>query len=569
MTQKRWLIGTKITAEAQAALRDYQPLVAQMLFNRGVIEAEPARWFFEGKSALPEDPLLLTGMAAAVDRLRHAIRTGQHIVVYGDYDTDGVTATALLVQVLGALGAAVDRYIPDREEEGYGLNSDALGKIQTAGGQVVITVDCGVRALGEARQARALGLDLIITDHHEPGEELPDALALINPKQPGDAYPYKGLAGVGLAYKLAQGLIRPMNPRPTNINGSDVLDLVALGTVADLAPLTGENRALVRQGLSLMNNRLKRQGLRVMLELARVQAGRVDAGTIGFALGPRLNAAGRLESALAAYDLLTAGTEAQARPLAMQLEQQNRDRQVLTRETQARAREIALKDGGDQALLFAADPDFRSGVVGLAAARLTDEFYRPAIVASIGEHETRGSCRSIPEFHITDALDQVRDLLERHGGHAAAAGFTAKNENVAKLAARLQEIAERELGNRSLLQPTLRVDVDDVALADLTPELLADLAKFEPCGYGNPAPVLASRRLRVSDWRTVGGEGKHLKLSLTDGRFNQDAIAFGQAQQWVASPAPLVDVAYAVEWNEWNNQRRVQLNVKSIQASAG
>ena len=181
MTQTRWVIGSKITAEAQAALRDYHPLVAQMLFNRGVNEAEPARWFFEGKSALPEDPLLLTGMAAAVDRLRHAIRTGQHIVVYGDYDTDGVTATALLVQVLGALGAAVDRYIPDREEEGYGLNSDALGKIQTAGGQVVITVDCGVRALDEARQAGVLGLDLIITDHHEPGEELPEALALINP----------------------------------------------------------------------------------------------------------------------------------------------------------------------------------------------------------------------------------------------------------------------------------------------------------------------------------------------------------------------------------------------------
>ena len=568
MTLKRWVVASKLTAEAQAALRDYHPLVAQMLFNRQVLEAEAARFFFEGRSPLAEDPLLLTGMAPAVDRLRHAIRTGQYIVVYGDYDTDGVTATALLVQVLGALGAAVDRYIPDREEEGYGLNEDALGKIRAAGGQVVITVDCGVRALGEARRARALGLDLIITDHHEPGEELPDALALINPKQPGDTYPYKGLAGVGLAYKLAQGLIRPMIPRPTNISGSDVLDLVALGTVADLAPLTGENRALVRQGLGLMNSRLKRLGLRAMLELARVQAGRVDAGTIGFALGPRLNAAGRLESALAAYDLLTADSEAKARPLAAQLEQQNRDRQELTRETQMRAREIATKDGANGALLFAADSDFRSGVVGLAAARLTDEFYRPSIVASIGEHETRGSCRSIPEFHITEALDQVQNLLERHGGHAAAAGFTAKNENVAKLAARLQEIAEQKLSGLDL-RPTLRVDVDDVALGDLTPELLADLAKFEPCGYGNPAPVLASRRLRVSDWRTVGGEGKHLKLSLTDGRLNQDAIAFGQAQQWVASPAPVVDVAYAVEWNEWNGQRRVQLNVKSIQASEG
>jgi single-stranded-DNA-specific exonuclease len=567
MNNKRWLVEPALPPEARAALSEFQPLTAQMLFNRKVTTAEAAQLFFAGRSATPEDPLLLTGMAAAVDRLRHAIRTGQHIVVYGDYDTDGVTATALLVQVLSALNAQVDRYIPDREEEGYGLNQEALGKIKLQGGQVVITVDCGVRALGEAARARELGLDLIITDHHEPGEELPEARALINPKQPGDAYPYKGLAGVGLAFKVAQGLIRPMSPRPS-ISASDVLDLVALGTVADLAPLTGENRALVRQGLNTINTRLKREGIKAMLASARVQPGRVDAGTIGFALGPRLNAAGRLESALAAYDLLTAATAAQALPLAEQLEHQNRERQELTRWTQQRAREIALNERGDGALLFAADPEFKSGVVGLAAARLTDEFYRPAVVASRGEFETKGSGRSIPEFHITQAFDQVRHLLARHGGHAAAAGFTAANANIDDLADQLKQIAEKQLGDLDL-RPTLRVDVDGVGLNDLTPELIADLQKFEPCGYGNPAPVLASRRLRVYDWRTVGGEGKHLKLSLTDGRTNQDAIAFGQAQQWLANQSAEVDIAYAVEWNEWKGERRLQLNVKSIQASQG
>jgi single-stranded-DNA-specific exonuclease len=565
MTQKRWVVADKLPAETMTALGDFHPLVAQALYNRQVRDAEAARLYFGGGSQQPEDPLLLTGMAAAVDRLRHAIRTGERIVVYGDYDTDGVTATALLVQVLTALGAAVDRYIPDREEEGYGLNGGALGKIQEQGGRLVITVDCGVRAMGEAETARELGLDLVITDHHEPGEELPRALVIINPKQAGDEYPYKGLAGVGLALKLAQGLIRPMSPRP-GIAASDVLDLVALGTVADLAPLTGENRSLVRQGLGIMNGRLKREGLKAMFGMAGVRQGRVDAGTIGFVLGPRLNAAGRLESAMAAYDLLTAAHEQQAKPLAVQLERQNRDRQDLTRWTHARAREIALNERGDGALLFAADPEFKAGVVGLAAARLTDEFYRPAVVASRGDDETKGSGRSIPEFHITGALDQVKGLLKRHGGHAAAAGFTAANENVDELAARLKEIAGRELGDMDL-RPTLRVDVDRVALADLTPELVDQLRQFEPCGYGNPAPLLASRGLRVNDWRTVGGEGKHLKLSVTDGRVTQDAIAFGQAQQWVAQHPAMVDMAYTVEWNEWNGQRRVQLNVKSIEAS--
>lgn len=567
MTQKRWMVAETMPAAARAALGDFQPLLAQLLWNRQVCDVEAARLYFDGQSTVAEDPLMLTGMGVAVDRLRHAIRMGEHIVVYGDYDTDGVTATALLVQVLTALGAAVVSYIPDREEEGYGLNEGALGKIQEAGGQLVITVDCGVRALGEADKARALGLDLIITDHHEPSEALPRVLAIINPKQPGDTYPYQGLAGVGLAFKLAQGLIRPMNPRP-NISASDVLDLVALGTVADLAPLNGENRSLVRQGLGIMNNRLKREGLKAMFGMAGVKKGRVDAGTIGYVLGPRLNAAGRLESAMAAYDLLTAPTEQAAKPLALQLEQQNRDRQELTRWTQLRAREIALSQRGDGALLFAADPEFKPGVVGLAAARLTDEFYRPAVVASRGETETKGSARSIPEFHITAALDQVKHLLKRHGGHAAAAGFTAANENVEELAARLKEIAEEALGELDL-RPTQRIDADEVALADLTPELLDQLQRFEPCGYGNPAPVLASRGLRVSDWKTVGGEGKHLKLTLTDGDMTMDAIAFGQAQQWVAQHANVVDAAYSVEWNEWNGQRRVQLNVKSIQASQG
>lgn len=566
MNKKLWVIEETLPAEVGQALGAFHPLVGQLLYNRQVRDAEAARLFFDGQSAQPEDPLLLTGMAEAVDRVRRAIRSGERIVVYGDYDTDGVTATVLLVQTLSALAADVQRYIPDREEEGYGLNGEALGKIRNEiGGRLVITVDCGVRALAEAETARELGLELIITDHHEPGSELPRAFAIINPRQPGDPYPEKDLAGVGLAYKLAQGLIRPMVPRPTTITGSDVLDLVALGTVADMVPLKGENRYLVRQGLTAIN-RAKRQGLKALLQVARVTAGKVDSTTIGFALGPRLNAAGRLESALDAFELLSTGDPARAGELAQQLEAQNRERQVLTREAHGRAREIALASGGSGVFLFAADESFREGVVGLAAARLTEEFYRPAAVVHRAADKSKGSARSIPEFHITRALDECRSLLDRHGGHKAAAGFTLSTGKLGALAEQLEQIAVRELGDMEL-RPTLRVDADGVKLADLTPELLAQLQKFEPCGYGNPAPVLASRGLRVNDWRTVGADGKHLKLSLTDGSMNQEAIAFGQAVQWVKEPAHTVDIAYTVEWNEWNGQRRVQLNVKSIEDS--
>ena len=561
---KRWVIEPIIPPDVESRLTNagYPHLVAQLLYNRAAGEPEAAQRFLDGELAGPDAPELLLGMEAAVDRLQFALSHAERIVVYGDYDSDGVTATALMVQVLGALGATVERYIPDREEEGYGLNAEALRKIRHEhGGRVVITVDCGVRAHAEAEEALRLGLDLIVTDHHEPAPELPRAFAIINPKQPGDLYPEKDLAGVGLAYKLAQGLVRPLG-KGTPINGGDVLDLVALGTVADMAPLSGENRRLVRLGLGVLN-RGKRVGVRALLEVARVKPGKVDATTIGFALGPRLNAAGRLESALAAYELLATRNLVEAGVLAMQLETQNRERQDLTRQVQARARELALARGGHGALLFAAAPDFREGVVGLAAARLTDEFYRPSIVAHCGTERTKGSARSIPEFHITQALDEVQPLLEKHGGHKAAAGFTVLNENLEELAARLEQIAERELGDKEL-RPTQRVDVDQVPLAALTPELYDWLRKFEPCGFKNPTPVLASRGLKVVNSRPVGADGRHLKLTVSDGHALFDAIAFGQAPA-NGQLAPSVDLAYCLEMNEWQGNYRLQLNVKSIQ----
>ena len=561
MHSKRWFVAPPPTATARAALEQegYPPLVAQLLFNRGLATPPEARRFLEGTQTPDDDPLLLTGMATAIERLQYAVRNGESIAIYGDYDADGVTATALLVQCLTELGAHVFPYIPQREDEGYGLHIEALHKLKNDyAARLIVTVDCGIRSLTESEAAQELGLDLIITDHHHPGTELPRAVAVINPKQSSEVYPEKGLAGVGLAYKLAQGLTRAMGGSAAVVTGA--VDLVALGTVTDLAPLIGENRHLVRQGLKLINQP-RREGLRALLETARLKPGTITAGDISFVLGPRLNAAGRMESALAAYELLLTNDAIQARRQAWQLEQQNRERQELTHLTHLRAREIALAEQRDQPLLFAADDNFKEGIIGLAAARLCDEFYRPAVVVSRGPLFSKGSARSIREFHITTALDECRDLLVRHGGHAAAAGFTVETAKLKELTERLESIAARELAGIDLC-PALHIDAEITAEA-ITGELYAWLQRFEPCGYGNPAPVLASRGLKVTDARAVGADGQHLKLVLSDGRWTLDAIAFRQGR-WAGCLPPRVDVAYHLEINEWNGTRRLQLNVLDL-----
>ncbi|RME91567.1 MAG: single-stranded-DNA-specific exonuclease RecJ, partial [Anaerolineae bacterium] len=531
------------------------------LYNRGYATAERARAFLNAEPDFDPDPLRLLGMDAAVDRILYAIRHAEPIAIYGDYDVDGVTATALLVQTLRALGGEAHPYIPNRFDEGYGLNGDALTQLAASGIKLVITVDCGIRSPEEARLARTLGLDLLISDHHHPGETLPEALAVINPKQPGDPYPDKDLAGVGLAYKIAQALIRRAQSPP--LSASDLLDLVALGTVADLAPLTGENRHLVRHGLWQIHQ-TRRQGLASLAAVAEVPLRSVTATHIGYVLGPRLNAAGRLDEALAAYELLITTDPMRAGHLAQQLDVQNRERQRITRRIQEQAEALALAEDPDALLLFAVHPEFNPGVVGLAAARLTEKYYRPAIVGQRGEETTRCSCRSIPEFHITQALDQCADLLVRHGGHAAAAGFTVRNENLPELIARLKSIAAEHLAGEDL-RPTLVADME-IPLSDLKPEVLNYLEALEPTGYGNPGAVFVSRDVRVAHARTVGAEGRHLKLKVTDGRITFDAIAFRLGSLYPDLP-PRVDIMYRFELNEYNGRTTLQLNVRDLKAA--
>ncbi len=563
---KRWEVVPRAPETHFAKFPDLSRLIVQILYNRGFTEPQEVRDFLAYRWT-NDDPFVMKGIAEAVERLSRAIVRQEPIAVYGDYDADGVTATALMMQLLTALGAKAQAYIPNRFDEGYGLNNEALADLAGRGVKVVLTVDCGIRSVKEVAYGNSLGLEIIITDHHHVGAEIPPALAAINPKQPDCPYLFEELAGVGLAYKLAQALLHAdtLNHRPENLHPDNFLDLVALGTVADLAPLYGENRKLVEQGLRQLNQAL-RPGLRALMERDETKTKAISAGTIGFVIGPRLNAAGRLDSALAAYRLLMARHELEAIPLAHQLDLQNRERQRLTLQTVEIARQIVLADGVQSPLYFISQPDFNPGIVGLVASRLTEEFYRPTLIAEQGPEQTKGSARSIPEFHITEALDQCADLLVRYGGHAAAAGFTIENENLTAFQERLLQIAQESL-DVSQLRPTISVD-GVVNLRGVRPPLIEEITGLQPFGYGNPTPRFLTRDLQVKYIKAVGQDEQHLRLVLNDGRQNWGAIAFRQGH-WadklrISQP---IDAVYSLEFNEWNGEQRMQLNIKDLRPS--
>lgn len=558
---KRWIVSDPIPADIDPLLSSYPSFFRQVLYARGITDETAAHSFLLGE-ADQADPYQLTGMEQAVARLEQALDGSEPIVVYGDYDVDGVTATALLTQVLQRYGAEVTSYIPHRFDEGYGLNIEAIENLVQQGAKLVVTVDCGIRSPREAERARELGVDLIVTDHHHPSEEIPAATAVICPKQPGDEYPDKNLSGVGLAYKIARALEikRPQD----QVHADDWIDLVAIGTVADVVPLTGENRALVRRGLNRLRM-IARPGLAALCGVARVDLNRVSAGDIGFMIGPRLNAAGRLDTALDSLRLLMSEDYMQAGMLAQQLDDQNRKRQEMT-QTILNEAVRHVDEYGSEDILFAFSPEFNSGIIGLAASRLVDVNYRPAIVGFDDEQNgvTRASCRSIPEFHITRALDQCKDLLVRHGGHAMAAGFTVENRNRAELVERLKEIAADQLKEQDL-KPVVHID-HEIPLCDLRPDFLPYLDMLQPTGQENPEAVFASRGLRVTKASTVGAEGKHLRLTVTDSKITYDAIAFRMGDRKATMPER-IDLVYVFEKNEYNGRVSLQLNVRDFKES--
>ena len=492
-------------------------------------------------------------MHQAVARIYQALLSDEKIAIYGDFDADGITATALLVQGLSALGGKAIPYIPHRLTEGYGLRKAALENLHQQGISLVITADCGITSLPEVKRARKMGLNIIITDHHTPLPEIPPAIAIVNPKLTNSNYPFSELTGVGVALKLLQALFQSIG-KETQLD--KLMDLVALGTIADMSPLLGENRYLVKEGLKLINT-TPRLGIKEMIIQAGLNLGSIDAESVSWTIAPRLNAAGRLEHAMTSYKLLMTDSPQEAYQLATWLDQKNTERQKLTATTLAQAREQVLAQGISP-LLVASDKDYLVGIVGLVASRLSEEFYRPAIVIKTGERVSSGSCRSIPEFNIIAALNQCSGLLSQFGGHSQAAGFTLSTKNLARLQATLLQLATTQLAGVDL-RPHLDIDAE-VTLPDLGGDTFRITQQLAPFGRGNPVPTFLSRKVEVINCRTMGNNGEHLRLKLRQGGCIWDGVGF-RLGNYLAEVASYLDIVYNLEIDKWRGEERLRLNI--------
>ena len=550
----RWKILPSVPDEYLNA-SDLPPLVAQVLYNRGV-KPEEIEPFLAVDHRLEGNPFLLPDISKAVSRIYKAVLSREKVAIYGDFDVDGVTATVILVEGLSRLGAEVIFHIPDRFSEGHGLNVSALEKLHAQGANLVITVDCGVTDLTEVKQAQEMGMDVIITDHHIPLESLPRAVAVVDPKRKESVYPYPDLAGAGVAFKLLQALFHRDNKEKWLAR---FLDLVALATVTDLAPMVGENRYLVKAGLRELNNS-SRVGIQEMVKLAGLKPGELDAKDISWTLGPRLNAAGRMDNASTSYQLLTTQSPEEARLLALELERRNAERQKLTKEVLSRAREkLAAKL--HLPVLIDGDESYSIGVIGLVAGKLVDEFYKPVIIISLGSELCQGSCRSIAEFNIASALENCRDLLTAFGGHPLAAGFTVPRRNLAQLEERLISLAEDQLGHLDL-RPEIVIDAE-LPLTVLAGDTFNLIQRLSPFGRGNPQPTFFSRQVEVIECRNFGKRGEWLRLKLRQGNVTWQAVDFESRRAKEEIPSH-IDIVYNLEKSRWNGEEVLGLNLRDF-----
>lgn len=541
------------------------PLTVRILLGRGVSTVRGCRDFLDGRLAALPDPFLLQGMDAAVARLIQAIERGERIAVHGDYDVDGISGTALLVETLRGFGASVEYHIPLRLKDGYGLSAEALEKAAAGGAKVALSVDCGVSAVAEARLAASLGMDLIITDHHQPPELLPEAFAILNPHLPGCRFPFKDLAGVGVAFFLLAGLRKGLRERGVFAGRAEPdlrhsLDLVALGTIADIVPLQGVNRMLTKVGLSVLAHGA-RPGIRALKEVAAVSE--MTCGAVGFRLAPRLNAAGRLEDAALGVQLMLEAVLAKARETARTLDGFNRQRQVIEQETLRQAIErLEEKGEGKERSIVLADKRWHPGVIGIVASRLVERYHRPTVLIALENGLGKGSARSISGFHLYRGLRRCQEHLAGFGGHEFAAGLTIEADRLDIFTADFEKVAREFLSEEDLLPR--RAHDGEVSLEELDQAMVRELAALAPFGAGNPEPVFVASGVRAQQIRPVGEE--HLRFTARQGGYSLPCIAFGMANRQGELQGE-VDLLFSPTLNTWQGAVSVQLRVKDFRPS--
>ncbi|PWN05801.1 single-stranded-DNA-specific exonuclease RecJ [Rhodohalobacter mucosus] len=563
----RWVYtepGMERSVSEMASALNIPEQISRLLVLRGIDSFDEAKRFFRPESERLHDPFLMKDMEPAACRLSSAIRNSERIVIYGDYDVDGTTATSILYTFLKRFGLDVHYYIPHRFKEGYGINPDGIRFASDLNADLIVSVDCGITAIEEAKYASEKGIDLIICDHHTVGDELPDAVAVLDPKRPDCSYPFDGLSGAGVGFKLVQATVKKLGLSDTL--PYEYLDLVAISIASDIVPIVDENRILMRMGLNLINSE-PRIGVRALLEKIRILPGTVSTSSIVFSVGPRINAAGRMGDATAAVELMIAEDHTSARRYAAELEEINIRRRTTDAETMEQATEMLESDFNldELSTMVLHHPDWHLGVIGIVASRLVDSYYRPTIMLSTVEGKIKGSARSIKGFNIYDALKECEDLLEQFGGHEFAAGLTMDARNLDEFRERMNRIAGTRLSENDFL-PELQID-SDLNLEEVDMKFWKLLSQFEPFGPGNMRPVFVSRGVCIESVPTIVGNG-HLKMKVSQGDSGVlDAIGFNMHEYLPVlrqCDKSRVDIAYVLEENHWNGKRTIQMRIRDI-----
>ncbi len=563
----RWQLASAETETAEELARELgvSPLVGRLLAIRGITDLSAAQQFLNPSLSQLHDPFQMAGMETAVARLRRAIADQEKILIYGDYDVDGTTAVVVLLAALGSLGACVDVHIPHRLRDGYGMRLPVVEQAAAEGHTVLVSVDTGVREHEVVARARELGIDCIITDHHLPKTSLPDAVAILNPRRTDCQYPDKNLSGVGVAFKLVQALLGPEMPEAVL---RSYLKVVAIGTIADVVPLIGENRVIASFGLAGLRQPVQ-AGLNALMEVAGLSCKTPSAGDIAFRVAPRMNAAGRMEDARAVIDLLRTTDPARAREIALSLEDLNAERQRVEESILSEIEETlqSHQELADRYALVFAGEGWHRGVLGIVAQRVVERRYRPTLVIGVEDGVGQGSGRSISNFHLLNALTDSQDLFERFGGHAAAAGFTLPAERIGELDRRFEAYARGTLSPEDL-ESLLRVDVE-IDLEQVDWRLYEEVRKMEPFGLGNPTPVFVARGLHLAMAPQVVGK-KHLKLKVGKGSRIFDALGWNQGgRAGLPEPGEFLDLAFTLGENTYQGTSSLQLIIKDLRADAG